>query len=329
MSNLILFTNNASSLLASGITNSATSLAVTAGQGSLFPSPGANQIAVVTVEDTSGNIEVMWCTGRTGDTLTVTRAQEGTTAQAFASGSRVELRVTAGILGALLQKTGGDTLSGTTSITGVLQMGSSGSLQGCEYAGGYLRSAAGVTAGQIYVSAGVPMSGTATILTNTNIGSNLPSGADFCHTGMIVIWSGSSATVPTGWHICDGTNGTPNLEDQFVLGAGGALPTSGGTSSLTIPSVGLSGSVDGTALAINQMPAHTHNSELYQLGASAGGSVGVASNISTYGGSITPLATSSQGGGATHTHTVTALTTNSQTVNPLPPYKALFYIMKL
>ncbi|RWZ87322.1 MAG: tail fiber protein [Hydrotalea sp. AMD] len=40
--------------------------------------------------------------------------------------------------------------------------------------------------------------------------------------GGIIMWSGS--TVPTGWHICDGTNGTPNLIDRFIVGSGGIHP---------------------------------------------------------------------------------------------------------
>ena len=38
----------------------------------------------------------------------------------------------------------------------------------------------------------------------------------------IIMWSGTAADIPTGWALCDGTNGTPNLTDRFVLGAGKA-----------------------------------------------------------------------------------------------------------
>lgn len=48
--------------------------------------------------------------------------------------------------------------------------------------------------------------------------------------GMIMIWSGTLASIPVGWHLCDGTAGTPNLGDKFVLGArtGGFAPGSTG-----------------------------------------------------------------------------------------------------
>ena len=103
MSSLVLWTNNASSLLASGITNTATACTVTAGQGALFPSPGANQYCVATLEDTSGNIEVVWFTNRTSDTFTIVRAQEGTTALAWTAGDLFANLVTAGTLAAFQQ----------------------------------------------------------------------------------------------------------------------------------------------------------------------------------------------------------------------------------
>ena len=39
---------------------------------------------------------------------------------------------------------------------------------------------------------------------------------------MIMIWSGSAASIPVGWALCNGGNGTPNLQDRFVVGAGSA-----------------------------------------------------------------------------------------------------------
>ncbi len=38
--------------------------------------------------------------------------------------------------------------------------------------------------------------------------------------GGIILWSGSTGTIPTGWALCNGSNGTPNLQDRFVVGAG-------------------------------------------------------------------------------------------------------------
>jgi len=38
--------------------------------------------------------------------------------------------------------------------------------------------------------------------------------------GLIAIWSGAIADIPTGWHLCNGLDGTPDLRDRFVVGAG-------------------------------------------------------------------------------------------------------------
>lgn len=92
--------NNASGLLALAISDSDTSLTLEAGHGSRFPALGAGDyfpITVVRASDSS-QFEIMRCTARTLDTLTVERAQEGTSALAFDPGDVVELRLTAGTL---------------------------------------------------------------------------------------------------------------------------------------------------------------------------------------------------------------------------------------
>lgn len=90
-----LFKNNAFSTLASGIGTSDTSITVDTGDGALFPSPTGTDYFYATLIDTAGNLEIVKCTSRSTDTLTVTRAQEGTTATAYSTGDRIELRVTA------------------------------------------------------------------------------------------------------------------------------------------------------------------------------------------------------------------------------------------
>ena len=219
---IFVFSNNASSLLASAIAPTDTEVQVQSGQGVLFPAVAAGQVASITLEDVNGNIEVVYGTGKTGDTLVVERAQEGTTALSFASGSRVEQRITAGVMAAFLQKLGGDILSGTTQATGVFNLGSGGSIQGGEIAGTSIRSQPGDTSNQIVV----PVGGQATeggsiLLTQGNLTANLPSAVGFILKGMIVIWSGLSTAIPAGWALCDGNSGTPDLRDQFIIGGGG------------------------------------------------------------------------------------------------------------
>ncbi len=88
-------TNNAVGVLAAPITASATTLALNPGSGAKFPSLGAGDWFPLVVIKVDGTLEIMRCTGRSADTLTVVRAQEGTAAVAFAAGDRVELRLTA------------------------------------------------------------------------------------------------------------------------------------------------------------------------------------------------------------------------------------------
>jgi len=94
-----LFTNNAASELAANITAAATSMTLKAGDGAKFPNPGAGDDFKLTLFQKSGtseiNHEIVLCTARAGDVITIVRAQEGTTARAYNTGDPVELRQTA------------------------------------------------------------------------------------------------------------------------------------------------------------------------------------------------------------------------------------------
>lgn len=100
----VLTANNAKSKLASSLSSGATSLAVQSGEGAKFPIPGAGEWFPLTLVKSSGVLEIVRCTARSGDVFTVTRAQESTSATAFDAGDRVELRLTAGALNAMLDE---------------------------------------------------------------------------------------------------------------------------------------------------------------------------------------------------------------------------------
>jgi hypothetical protein len=120
-----LFANNAVGTLAAAYGTTATALTLASGQGVKFPSPGPSEWFAVTVVDPSNNLEVMRCTARTGDTLTVARAQEGTPARNLALGEKMELRLTAAMLVALRDKTVDASQIAAGSITGgMIQDGS-------------------------------------------------------------------------------------------------------------------------------------------------------------------------------------------------------------
>merc|ERR1712025_1396653 len=83
----------------------------------------------------------------------------------------------------------------------------------------------------------------------------------------IVIWS-DCANIPNGWTLCDGDNGTPDLQGRFVVGGGASIlgttfnygDIGGSTMHDVEADVAMSGSVGSTSLSTANLPSHTHNS---------------------------------------------------------------------
>jgi len=94
-----LFANNAESTLAASINASVTTMVLGTGDGAKFPNPTGGDFFLVTVLQKVGATEANWeivkCTARSGDTLTIQRGQDSTTAQVHAFGDVVSLRATA------------------------------------------------------------------------------------------------------------------------------------------------------------------------------------------------------------------------------------------
>lgn len=91
----ILFANNVATTLSSALTGAATTLSVASSAG--MPMPTASDYFLLTLENTAGTVrEIVKVTAVSGNTLTIVRAQEGTTASAFAVGDKAEMRLTAG-----------------------------------------------------------------------------------------------------------------------------------------------------------------------------------------------------------------------------------------
>lgn len=86
--------NNASTTVPLAVTSTATSLVVASGTGAEFPTLGAGDYFYATIQDVNNNFEIVKVTARADDTMTITRAQEGTLAIPFPANSRFELRVT-------------------------------------------------------------------------------------------------------------------------------------------------------------------------------------------------------------------------------------------
>lgn len=113
---------------------------------------------------------------------------------------------------------------------------------------------------------------------------------DMIPAGLIALWYGTIGNIPAGWHICDGTAGTPDLRDKFIIGAGStyAVGANGGAVNHNHPFTG-----DG----------HFHN---------------VASGIGIAAGTDWDTVTDTQPAGGT-----------TDNASSLPPYHALAYIMKI
>jgi hypothetical protein len=194
------------------------------------------------------------------------------------------------------------TSSGTLAVTGALT----------------LDGAAG-TSGQVMVSAG----------------SGTPTWGNAFVAGMIMMWSGTIATIPSGWLLCNGSSGTPDLRNRFIIGA---FSDDSGIAKTTI--TGTSTQTGGSKDAI--VVSHTHTATVtdsghvhgYRLDAN-GASVAFVGNQGNLGGATLPTGTGSAESISTGTQssttgiTVANSTEGSSGTNAnLVPYFALAFIMK-
>jgi microcystin-dependent protein len=170
--------------------------------------------------------------------------------------------------------------------------------------GGLTLDGSAGTSGQVLVSAGT---------------GNTPTWGNAFVAGMIMLWSGSIASVPSGWALCNGSSGTPDLRNRFVVGAGSTYSVDG-----------TGGSADAIVVAhthtgtTSTAGAHSHNYYVSAFTTPTG-----APTTSTYNGDPSRgiFETSTAGN---HAHTFTTDSTGSSGTNAnLPPYYALAYIMKL
>jgi hypothetical protein len=185
--------------------------------------------------------------------------------------------------------TSGDpfTCSGTLTSSGTIDI-----------TGGFKLDGAAGTSGQVLLSAG----------------SNTPTWGNAFIAGMIMLWSGSSATIPSGWLLCDGSSSTPDLRNRFVVGATStyAVGATGGSADAIV--------VSHTHTATVTDPGHTHP---YRTG--AGGPPYDQVSISSKNEYDVSTATRSAVTGITVANSTTGA---SGTNANLPPYYALCYIMK-
>ena len=330
------FTDNATAILAATITTTSTSVQVATGAGALFPTLSGTQYFIAAINDTAGNVEYVKVTAVSGDVFTVVRAQEGTSAQGFTANlARVELRNTAGTMAAMYQKDG-DTLSGpmnggNQTITNVT-LGTGVSMESAtEIVNTPIRGATGVSTNQIVV----PSDGSRPTIGGVNITIATDTANAFV-TGMIVPFYGALGNIPSGWHLCDGTNGTPDLRGNFIIGAGGSYSL-GQAVTLTETTTSVSAgtpTISPVTLTTANLPAHQHPFDYFFANATnVIGDPGYAAPANyMFGGSGTgtreSYAGSSVGSGTAFTPAAAALAAHAHSVN-ITNNVALYWIMKL
>jgi hypothetical protein len=124
------FTNNAVATLSASINSTATTVTVASGQGALFPTLSSGDYFYATIIDSSNNIEIIKVTARSTDSLTVVRAQEGTTGRSFTGGDNISLRVTAAGLNNFAGQDKDNTFSGTNTFSGANTFSSTVTISG-------------------------------------------------------------------------------------------------------------------------------------------------------------------------------------------------------
>jgi hypothetical protein len=160
-------------------------------------------------------------------------------------------------------------------------------------------------------------------------------------TGVITMWSGAIGSIPAGWFLCNGANGTPDLRDRFVIGAGngyGVGVTGGSKDAIAVAHThAFSGttSADGTHTHGVTDPTHSHSGVLPAYPKYTG--YGVRTEEDTFDasplvGSTDPAYTGisiNAVGNHQHGYSGTTASTGASGTNAnLPPYYALAYIMK-
>ena len=138
---------------------------------------------------------------------------------------------------------------------------------------------------------------------------NAPESAPAIPSGGIILWSGSTGSVPSGWFLCDGTNGTPNLRNSFIVGAGDTYAVNA-----------TGGSAD--AITVSHTHSVTDPGHFHGIG---GPTASVPTNSTQ---AFFPSANTN----ASSTVATTGISINTAGVSGtnanLPPYYALAYIMK-
>jgi len=152
---------------------------------------------------------------------------------------------------------------------------------------------------------------------------NAPASAPAIPSGGIILWSGSTGSIPATWFLCDGSNGTPDLRNSFIVGAGStyAVNATGGTADAIV----VSHNHTASSTSVVTDPGHTHSGPLFtEVG---GGNVVADGNPGGPTGFTYTTNSNTTGITVATTTTNTSAGVSGTNAN-LPPYYALAYIMK-
>lgn len=151
--------------------------------------------------------------------------------------------------------------------------------------------------------------------------------------GGIIIWSGAQAAIPAGWFLCNGANGTPDLRDRFIVGAGnlyGVAASGGSRDAIAVTHTHTTNNAGthqhltvynaGTDAFDQYTPTVYSNKSLAAVGASGFEAYVLNGTSQSPTGGLTNSA-------GDHNHSVNAAGSSGTNAN-LPPYYALCYIMK-
>ena len=181
------------------------------------------------------------------------------------------------------------------------------------------KTISGGTINNAIIGGTTPAAATVTNLTVTGTAT----GINTVPSGGIILWSGSVASIPSGWLLCNGSSGTPDLRDRFVVGAGStyAVAATGGTANANVVSH------SHTATSSVSDPGHAHgNGAIYPYNGTGTNAEQEQSGAVETRTSFNVNTTTSSTGISVSTSISTE--GSSGTNANLPPYYALAYIMK-
>ena len=192
-------------------------------------------------------------------------------------------------------------------------------------AGTLVASGQAVSSGTLNVTGAFQLDGTAgasgQVLLSSG-GSTTPTWGSGFPSGGIIMWSGTIATIPSGWLLCNGSSGTPDLRNRFVIGAyqdttGVAYTTITGSDTQT------GGSKDAIVVSHTHTATVTDPGHFHTIGYNYGGTEGGGGYAQNPGGAAIDSQSKTTG------ITVANSTTGSSGTNAnLVPYFALAFIMK-